>query len=472
VLDMIAGSVRRTGSLTRTLLVPAIGLAAAVSVGVGIGGAPKAVFLLVALLAMLPLVLSPLARLAFVVVGGMIVLNSSSELSLSKGIYAAGCIVAVSAALLRLPSLRDTAAFSEVRTLLRLSFLLALCVIAETVLAFAAGIPLADAVRDSSSYVLFACVPLLALDAATSVRHDLVVPIFVLVGTIATASYALQWIARRELAELTVERLTLAATLPAALFSYLSAGLLWRRRRWRLLWAVGAGGVLALLLVTGNRANLIFLLSPLAIVVMGHRERLRRLVTLAVVTPLVVVFAWVSFSYVVDALGVDTYRLAQRYETLAHPEELLYSQSAEIRLAGTRVAWEALRAHPWFGVGPGYSFTWVDPIDGTGRAGPHIDTPLLFPSKFGLVGLALVLAVAVGYGSLLRSLLRDPDIYRVAALGFAVSQVAWALVEASPIDSNGFTFGLLMLVAISLPHGRSLRPPGDLAAVTSSGGNG
>lgn len=430
-----------------------VGLAAAVALGMGLVLSPAIGLGVGAIMLSVPLLLSPLARLVFVVAGAMVVLNVSDSLSPSKIGYLIGCGAVVAIALHHLPSLRRSEAYAEARTLLHVSFFFALFVAFETALAVSAGVDPSGALRESSAYLLFASVPLLALDAQSSSRSHLIRPIFLVFALIGTLSYTVDWITYRGIAQLPVNRIALAGALPAALFCYLSAGLLLGRRR--ALWAVAAVVVLALFVVAANRSVVVVLVGPLAMSLIGARGRWRRAIRLAIIGTLVAASAGLAIGLIGRAFDIDTSYLSRRYESLLHPSDLMSDQSVQVRLVETRSAWMVFRSHMILGVGPGYEFVWHDPLTLLPQSSPYIDSPMQFLAKFGVLGGVFLLSFVIAYGSLLLKLNRSPNVYRAAAFGFAAIQLAWAFV-GSPLSDKGTALGLLMLLALSLSRNERL----------------
>lgn len=453
---IVRGSVQST---RHGIVALAAVLVAAIVLGMSIALAPAIAIAMAAIVLLVPLLLSPIARLLFVVVGAMLVLNVSDSLSPSKIGYLLGCGVVVAIALYRLPSLRRSESYAEARTLLRLSFFFAAFVALETALAVSAGADPSGVLRESAAYLLFASAPLLALDARNSSRSHLIGPIFVVVALVGTLSYTVDWVTYRGIAQLPIDRIALAGALPAALFCYLSAGFLLGRRR--TLWAVAAGLVLALLVVTGNRSGAVFLVGPLAMSFMGGRGRWKRAIRLAVVGTLVAASAGLAIGLIGRAFDIDTSYLTRRYESLLHPSDLRSDRSVKVRLAQTRTAWDLFRSHMIFGVGPGYEFVWHDPLTVLPKSSPDIDSPLQFPAKFGVLGAVFLLSFLIAYGSLLLRLNRLPTVYRAAAFGFAAIELAWVFV-GSPMSDKGTALGLMMLLALSLSNNEHLAGRADL----------
>jgi len=404
---------------------------------------------LAAALFAIPLLVSPIARVAFVVVGGMAVLNVSEALSVPKIAYLVGCILVVGVAWVRLPVLREGAAYARLRPVLRMSFVLASFVVIEAAVAIGAGALASQALREASSYLLFACAPLVALDAYSSSRPHVLAVTFVCITVLGTLSYAIQWVTVRGFADISLTRLSLAGALPAALLSFLSAGFMFGRRR--VLWALGAGAVLALLFVTGNRASLTALLGPLAIVLLSGHGRWKRVATFALIVPLVVISAFISLRYVATVFDIDTYAIATRYESLLDPRGLRRDYSVQIRLSQTRAAATVFRDNLVMGAGPGYRFTWINPFTGLAESYTTIDSPMQFPAKFGLVGVVTMLGLLGAYAAMFARMNRTPGLYLAATIGFAVTQIVDALIQHPPIDDKGFTIAFIMLLALSLP---------------------
>jgi O-antigen ligase len=425
-----------------------IGVVGAVALGMGITLFPAPTLALTALFLFLPVLLtSAIARIAAVVLGGMLVLNVSEDLSAIKVGYLLICGIAVAGAAARLRALRDTRAYREARNILHMSFVFGLYVIVEIVLAISSGISPSGSLREGASYLLMACVPLLALDASQSARRRVLAQMFVVVTLAGTASYAVDWITRRDLTALPVTHLSLAGTLPAALVCYLSAGFLTKRH---VAWAVGAGSVLALLLLTGNRTSFLILIGPLVIAISARVRQRPRIFSLLVLGPVVGIVALVGFLQFSDLLGIDSTVLSSRYRTLLSPSDLAADQSVQIRLAQTRAGWEAFREHPITGTGPGSEFVWTNPLSGLAATYQYIDSPIQFPAKFGMVGVTLLVILFGIYLSFLLRLNRIPGVYQSAALGFVASQAA-LVTFGSPVDEEGFLLGLLLLLALSLP---------------------
>jgi hypothetical protein len=96
-------SVGLTRKRDATFTLTVLGYLVAVVLGVGIVLAPRVAVALAALVLVVPLAESPLARMAVVVFGGMVVLGVSDTLSAGKLTYFLGCGLVVGVGLPRLP---------------------------------------------------------------------------------------------------------------------------------------------------------------------------------------------------------------------------------------------------------------------------------------------------------------------------------------------------------------------------------
>jgi hypothetical protein len=445
---VISESVRSTRKRVASSTLILLGLLVLVALGFGIAYAPKVALALIALLLVIPLIESALARIAFVALGGVVVLGVSDTLSVDKIIYLCGCGLAVGVELLRLPSLSGTKTYTEMRTVLRVSFVFAVYVIVETAAAVVGGVAPADAVRESASYLLFASIPLLALDASISVKREMSGALFLVATLLGTASYVVLWLSNRGLATTSVSRIALSGALPAALLCYLSAGIVLGRNR--VLWAIAAGVVLGLVLFPGNRSSFLLLVGPLTIALAGRAGRWRRIVGLVVMGSVVALLAIATACYAARLLSVDTSVIASRYQSLIHPSGLGSDQSLQVRLTESRVGWSVFRSHLLFGSGPGYVFAWTNPFTGLQTRDPYIDSPLQFAAKFGLVGMLVWFGAMLAYGSLLVRLNRSPSVPRSAALGFGAILAAWSILGPPMVD-KGALLGLMLLLVLGLP---------------------
>jgi O-antigen ligase len=133
------------------------------------------------------------------------------------------------------------------------------------------------------------------------------------------------------------------------------------------------------------------------------------------------------------------------------PERIGATSSLRERLTQSSLAWQLFIREPIFGTGPGYAVDWVDE-SGKEHHTFNTDSPLSFASKFGLLGLAALLVVLLLGAKLIQAIHRvsgwTPPL--VALLMYLSVGAAYATL-AVPMEDKGFSFGLIILVALSLP---------------------
>jgi O-antigen ligase len=452
----------RAAALERLAFVPLVLLSALV--GYLLNERPMLAALPLALLVGALLLVDGRARLLFVLFGGLLVLQRSSGLDASKLALLAGVVIAYVGALANTRRLRGTRAYEVVAPLATASAVFAALGLFSLVVAYSRGTPLADSVRDATPYLLFATAPVFALDAQASLSTRALVRLLVAAGTLGAASFAVAWLQRRGIAYLPLARLGVASVyLPAALFSLAMSHLLQANAR-RPRWLVVAAVVLALLVATGTRTTLVLLVAPLAIVVATRRRRAMRSFRLALFAPLAAAITVLLTVAVVALTNADTSFLDKRIAIFRASGQSESDASFNDRVEQGRVAWAAFTSSPAFGVGPGHAFEWREQGTPELQTGFVLDTPLSFPAKFGIGGLIVLLFVVAGLWSSLRAVARlAPGIPYLALAGY-LAVVAALAIFAPPFEDKGFSYGLLIVLAIALasirepPRGEALRP--------------
>jgi hypothetical protein len=396
-------------------------------------------------------------RTAFVVFGGLAVLQSSPELSAVKLVYLVGVGIAFVAALLNLRYLESTRAYCLLRPLLGLSSLFALLVGLSLGVSLAHGASATAWFRDAAPYLLFASVPVFALDLESSVPRRLCLTMFVIAGVLASLSYAVEWLNRRELAELPLSRIVLpSGSLRSALYVYaLSGALLGGRRRTE--WMALGAFILSLTWITGNRADGFLLLLVLPVVgafaVKGPAHPADAALRAALIGGAAFVLTLVLAQSLATVSDLDTSALADRYRTMTGvPASWEADGSYVERQDETDLAWRTFLSEPVLGAGPGHAFEWST-AKGVQKASFNIDTALSFPAKFGIAGVVLLLAVVLAFALSARDAGRGAglSIPQVALFGYAVLAIL-SLPFSSPLEDKGFSFGLLFLLALGLPE--------------------
>jgi O-antigen ligase len=386
------------------------------------------------------------ARTLLVIFGGLFVFQRGEGLDMSKVGFLALFGVAFVGAFVSVRGAHESAAYKLARPLLMASVALVALVALSLTVAHNNATPLVGAwLRDVAPYLLLASAPIFALDAHASFSRRGLVTILVTAGTVGAVAFAVHWLDRRGIADLQGANLGLASRLvPAALFAYgMSAVLQGRRNRWLVVSML----VLALLLVTGTRTNLVLLVAPLVIVLGARRQRASRSLRLALVAPVAVALTIALGLVVIGASGADNEFLKERITLVASTGRSADDSFTE-RLRQSRAAWEVFESNRIVGAGPGTIFQW-ETLQGEDISSFLLDTPLTYPAKFGLVGLVFLIYVIAKYWAFVRALGRRSggSVAYLALLGYLAIAVASAHAYP-PFDDKGLSFGLILLLAL------------------------
>lgn len=417
---------------------------------VGAAVAIRPVIALVPLAALMAalLLIDGRARIVFVLFGGLLVFQRGEGLDTPKMAFLALFAVAFLGALVNVRTLSHTLAYRLATPLLLASVAVAALAAISLVVAHNNATPLAGWwLRDIAPYLLFATAPFFALDAQTALRMRSLVALLVATGTFGGVAFAIHWLDRRGIAHINASRFGLASHFVAAgLFAYaMSAVIHARRRKWLAL----ASLILALLLITGNRATLVLVLAPLAIALGARRHRLTRSVRVAFVGPVAIAVTLVVAAVGVRIAGADEASLARRLDILRSTASSSDASYRE-RLGQAEVAWSVATSNPILGRGPGTVFVWST-VDRRQVSSFVLDTPLTFPAKFGFVGLLILVYVVWKYWSFVRSLIRlqGPTIASLALIAY-MAIIAGTALGVSPLEDKGLSFGLMLMLALAL----------------------
>ena len=449
-------------------VVPALVVVLSVAVGLAIVSYPSLAVIPIALLAAALLITDGRVRTAFVIFGGLFLLQRDDAFSSTKLAFLAGMMVAFAGAFLNVRALRRSAPYDAARPLLAAAVALFALGVLSLAFADANAIPKVAWLRDVAPLFLLASVPVFALDAQVSFSRRALVGLLVAVGMLMALTFAITWLERRSIATFGAGRLGLASVFPpAALFAYCMAVALHERAR-RARWLLVAGLILALLVATGNRSTLVLLVAPVAIAFGARRYLATRTVRLAFLAPLAVAATLVFALVIVGVTGANMEYLNKRLEILQGTGQSASDASYNERIQQSNVAWNTLRSAPAFGTGPGTTFEWTTQ-DRRRVESPLLDTPLTFPAKFGLLGLLVLAFVVAKYISFVRRMRRgrDPTIPQLALIGYLMFVVVITPL-VMPLDDKGLSFGLILLVALAL---QELNGPAR-QAFTQPGGSG
>jgi len=417
-----------------------------------------------------------MARLAFVVVGGLFVfVSNTNHLTVTKAAFFAGLVLVV-VAILRQPDLyRDLRRDSTIRALLPVTLALAVLVVVGFAVARSMHTGLSPWLRDVAAYGLAAVVPLLLWDFdrnASAWLSRLARMLLLLCGVLSGLSFVVQWLGQRQiLSSTTTLHILPGEFLPAALALFLavSAGKVAKDRNW---YTLGALAIPILLVLAGTRSALPVLVCVVLALFAGWENKRSLLVwtagAIAAAAAALAGLVVLAHSHH-GGLARLTVRITSIPHTILH---LGSDQSYKERAAEWHAAWATFKGHELLGVGPGHTFVWryagVGPLQTLSRY--NLDTPVVFLAKFGIVGIiALVIAI---YG-LIRFLRmkRPPAIHDVRrALTWYLVLAVVTLPFGWPLEQKDFTLGLILLGALAVPRAVVAAPgfEGDWAAWSSA----
>lgn len=413
----------------------------------------------------------------------MVALQSSQTLDLSKLIYFGIAAVAsgwAAYAVLR----RGGQALVVGRPWLLLSALALLIVGVSLPVALASGIPLDDWLRDSAAYLLFAAVPWLALDVSATTSPRALTVLLGVAGALSVMSFSVEWLERRRLADLAIDRLTLPSFFLAVSFFCLMWAIAASSARLRAI-PLAAGTVsLALVLLTGTRSTVVLLAAPFAIgaLIAWHRNwgRVARHVAVTVGQVLLaaaIVVAWQGATRwatgdggTADPAQPGTARPPDTTDRIGTIDDVVAGtdNSLRERIAQTQSAIDAFWRSPAVGTGPGYRFEWLN-YAGEPRATFTLDSPAVVVGKFGMGGILLLIGLVWVYSRHATSLWRRAAWSSAATATVAYGAVALAWLPLGwPIEDKGFSLALIPLLALGYTFTRSPQEGAALPARTGS----
>jgi hypothetical protein len=443
-------------------------------------------------------------RIGFVVLGGMLVLQSSGTLDVSKVIYLAGVLVAASASGLKVVRNRSHPAVQASRAWFAWSAALILLIAVSFLVSHANGTQGLNWLRDAATYGLVALVPVVALDAAISLPRRGIVVVLVALGLLGACSWAVVWLERRAILELPLDRLLYAAPqIPITLYLVAMATAIVLGRS-GLSWALLAGVVLSAFLITATRSSLVFLTGPAIMAAAAGWRRLPISLAWILVHSFLALALLLAFQAVVrpgsaapaervfeglpgqpaepsggpaipaiaspnpanaspyppnaspSPVGVDASatakpdvikdRIGEIGKVLAAPQT---DASFRERVAQYAAAWRLFWSAPFLGVGPGYLIEWTD-ASGVSRAAYTADTPVVYLSKFGLAGLAVLSLLIWAYTRTLVVILRATGrtVASLTMIGFATISVAM-MPFGFPLEDKGTSLALIVILALA-----------------------
>lgn len=417
-----------------------------------------------ALLGTLPLVIvSSHVRLVVLTFGGLLAFQSSVGVGLLKSTYLVVVFTALLAAMFTVGSLPDRRAINLMKPMLVTTALFAAVVALSLAVAIVEGTPLADWLRDASPYFLFCSVPIFALDFSSHVSRRYLISVLIAVGVLAALSGAIDWAGtRRQYFQFAISHLLLPSGLLAtALVCFSTSRALTSAGAVRAVWAAFTGAVLALVaLLTGTRSfSVVLLLVPLMVSVALPGGVIARLLQVSVFTVLMLAAGLGATFFALQVTGSNPQSLVDRFATVAQfLSSPTQDPSYQLRQQEFDSAMRLFQSSPLVGTGPGHLFDWAS-ITGEVVTTFNIDTGMEVPAKFGLVGVAALLAIGVALFVVLKkmALTVRARASTAAVSAFATVGAIW-LLFGSPLEDKGFSYGMILLLALALADCRDPIP--------------
>jgi hypothetical protein len=299
--------------------------------------------------------------------------------------------------------------------------------------------------RDASAYFFVICLPAVALDAGQHFTRKQLETLIVILGVAAAAGFAIDWISRRDVSSLEVGRLILATTTLVALaFAYVitKAATGPHRSVWILLSTV----ILAMMMVSGTRTNLVLLAAAIGIVGTAAKGRvpINRLVTQMA---FLVLLAAISIPVLGRLLTDDPQFLSKRIAATVAVMTGKFATDGSFleRAHAYATAKAAFLQSPLVGLGPGHAFT-------AGRSHSHystsLDTPWLVPAKLGLLGVAALIFYLTSVLVCMARIRRATGGMAILTVGRGWFAILLFLVPFGPwVEDRGFALALALFIA-------------------------
>jgi hypothetical protein len=414
----------------------AVGATAAIAPEVALGTAG----LVVALLALS----HSTGRLLVITVGGLLVLQDSQGLNAAKVAYFFSILLSWMIAFAGLTRRDDAWAVPFRRLLLGSSAVLGIVLVSAPI-ALVNGAQFTDWARDATPYAMLAMLPIVGIDCACKVSSRVLVGLLGAVGVIAALGFAVDWIGRRGVSALAVEKFSLASfALIAAAFSFAIVRAARGPGRGR--WFAVAGVAMVAALLSGGRTSLVLLAGFPGIAGNPKQWRVPIRAVVGVFAALVFCAALLA-PFVESQVSSDPAFLTQRVSlAVAFLQGGPTDASYAARVSEYEEAWSQVIAHPISGTGPGFIYppSYYYPLPGF-----TLDSPLTTPAKFGLLGTGIILFFLSQLASTARATRR---LIGATDVGTAIRAFGFMFVLDLPfggfLEDKGFSIALMLFLGI------------------------
>lgn len=393
----------------------------------------------------------PLLRLFLIIAGALVIFQSSDSLTPIKLAYFALLLVVVTAA-----------THGWTGRIFQASALAGLVLAVLTVWAIDQGATIQDALRDSSTYFMLLFASILAIDFGRQLDERVLWRATIMAGFVGSYGWIAEWMGRREIASLPQFGLPSSLLVGLAISATSAQALTGNRpARW---WAATAA-LLGSALLTGTRNAAIFALAPLVIVAWSFRHpsivsplpsaehhvsraepsRSRSRTSLRAAVVVVPIFLVVAFT-ISPLIGIDRAGALARLLTVFDLENPGSTASLVERQIQQDLALTAIREHPLIGSGPGTIFEAYRPTSNITTSAFTLDTSLVVPAKWGIVGTLVLALVFKRWWALLKPQSHSPNRWGLTALGLAVVLVVQGALT-SVVEDKGLWMALMLLGA-------------------------
>lgn len=378
-------------------------------------------------------------RLAWFVLGALLVFQSSDAVTGQKLAYLAGAVLVAGLSLVRVLKSRDTW-LAHYRPVLWCTCAYSLVL----VISLAVGVDgngLSGWLRDVSPYVLLALAPIVAFDAAHDMSTSSVEGLVLVAGVGGAVGFTSDWLDRRGVSALPFGRLLLASVMLAAAgfaFTLARAALGPHQTRW----AAAAAGIPMMMLTTGTRTIVAFAIGLLGLIGRRSRQGLSAWkVTLlgGGLAGLLAIGVPVAASRVLSDPAFLDARIRAALSLAQNRGD--GDASFQGRSSAYQTVLAGILEHPWFGAGPGNI-----------RLQVALDTPLITVLKFGVVGSVVLVALLV---SMVMCGRRSAQVHGYTTTHTAARVFTYLAVGllpfGAPLEDKGFPAAVcLVLCAVAI----------------------
>jgi hypothetical protein len=433
------------GGLWDIIFALPVGVLAGLLVGLG----PRVLLIFLAMIALL-LIRTPGGRFALFVFGIIVTAGSSDAVSAPKLVFTGLALIIGTIATVRAAQIVGTERGARLKPLMIASGAVGFAALMAAVTGILRGASLNDVARDSVSYVFLVIAFPVAVDAAQTVSHHVVRRLALIVGVLSTVSYTVSTLAARGFTSIPIDRIVFGSFFSVALLFAIGIAQIQGKSRRLLGLSLAIVAVVGVLL-SGTRSGLALFFGLLGLLGLKRSGAVSTFKVLGAGLGAMIV-AWLALTFLGPRVSDAQFLGARFHLGLAYLQSGTSADlSAQARSQRYAIASHYFQASPMFGHGfGGFADNSYAAAHGITF---YLDTPVLIPAKFGLVGTGLILwALVLLFRVLLTGPLESTDSKqaRLVAKSFF-----WILVAITPFgaitENKGFasTLALLMLLAAS-----------------------